>query len=418
MEAIGNRRAFEPLPGGGYVLALVDDGVRIEVRDLHRRDHALIAEVTILAEWAGVPLINGRRAITSALQNLSSQTARNTLAKHCALRGKTFEKDGGDVFGWAEKIDDACVRVIEAERTEDGAIVLDDAADDDPPQDFVVHGLRIPADSHSQIISDGGGLKSLIQLLVLGTMAKSGIPVAYFDWEWNASRHLARKRRLFGNERLECLFYKACKNPLAVTRDHLRRFCEERAIQFVAIDSIGRCCDGKLADDDVARAYNNALAELPPSLAAAHVPKTNFDPGLDAKAFGSAFFHNYARMTWTVRKQAGADPSIVTVMLVPQKQNDGERQQPVALEFTFAADRIDVHAVDPAAVDGLSDSLPLHARIEGLLRSGAQTIAFISEELGAKPDSVTKALKRSQAFTKVLGQDGIQRFGLAVRRAS
>jgi hypothetical protein len=49
------------------------------------------------------------------------------------------------------------------------------------------------------------------------------------------------------------------------------------------------------------------LDDLPPSLAAAHVPKNGSDHTADLKAFGSAFFHNYARMTWSVRKQADSD---------------------------------------------------------------------------------------------------------------
>src|SRR5260370_32031989 len=98
----------------------------------------------------------------------------------------------------------------------------DDAPASEPPHDFHVHGLAIPADSHSQIVADGSGLKSILQLLILGEMAKAGIPVLYLDWEWNAARHLARKRRLFGVERLPCLHYMRCRQPLSVEVDHVR----------------------------------------------------------------------------------------------------------------------------------------------------------------------------------------------------
>ena len=178
-------------------------------------------------------------------------------------------------------------------------------------------------------------MKSMLILLILGEMAKAGIPVAYLDWEWNAARHLARKRRLFGPERLDALFYLRCRNSLAVEQDHIRRFCEERAIAFIGLDSIGAACDGKLADDDVARAYNRALDDLPPSLAAAHVPKGTMEPGADPKAFGSAFFHTYAPITWGVKKQVGVDDDLVTIMLVPSKQNDGARAQPSSRVSVF-----------------------------------------------------------------------------------
>jgi hypothetical protein len=243
--------------------------------------------------------------------------------------------------------------------------------------------------------------------------------VCLVDWEWNAARHLARKRRLFGDGRLELLHYLRCRNSLAVERDHVRRFCEERRIAFIGLDSIGAACDGKLADDDVARAYNRALDDLPPSLAAAHVPKAPTDAAADLKAFGSAFFHNYARMTWTVKKQLGADDDTVTVMLVPHKQNDGTRLRPVGLEFTFTPQRITVRSVDPVTVEGLSQSLPIPARIRHLLRTGPRTIAEIARELDAKPDSVQKAIQRGRGFTRLTNNpDGVHRIALLEERRS
>jgi hypothetical protein len=311
-------------------------------------------------------------------------------------------------------VDEACCRVIEADRAGTEAIVLDDAPADGPPRDFTVHGLSIPADSHSQIITDGGGLKSLMLLLVLGEMAKRGIPVCYLDWEWNAERHLARKRRLFGAGRLDSLFYLRCQSPLAVEKDHIRRFCEDKHIQFIALDSISAACDGKLADDDVARAYNRALSDLPPSLAAAHVPKGIVEPGTEQKAFGSAFFHNFARMTWSVRKQINtATDDIVSVSLTPHKQNDGARARTVGLEFTFAPERITVRNVDVATVDGLADALPLWQRMKTALTRGPQTLARLSDDLGANVETLDRTVRRKNGlFTRVPSTDGITRIAL------
>ncbi len=308
-------------------------------------------------------------------------------------------------------IDEACRLVIEAERHGIAVTALDDAPHAGPPKDFLVHGLAIPADSHSQLVSDGGGLKSLLLLLILGEMAKRGIPVLYVDWEWNAGRHKARKERLFGRERLETLYYLRCHNSLAVEHSHIQRICDERAIQFLALDSIGAACDGKLADDDVARAYNRVLDDLPPTVSAAHVPKTALDPHADLKAFGSAFFHNYARMTWTVRKQADSD-GLVTVLVAPYKQNDGTRSRAVGLEFTFTPERIDVRAVDPLTVDGLAESLPLATRMIHQLKRGPQSFAELATALNAKVDSIIKAANRGRTFTRVPSADGITRVAL------
>jgi hypothetical protein len=410
LEPVGNRRAFERLPGDGYALALLDEGVRIETRRLRWERHQLFGELDVLCEWHGVSAYKG--SLSCADLNLSSQTARESRAKFCGLRAKSRP----DAFDWIGAIDEACREVIHAERQGDDAIVLDDAPASGPPRDYDVFGLKIPADSHSQLVADGGGMKSMLLLLVLGDLAQRGIPVALLDGEWNAERHLQRKRRLFGPGRLERLHYRRLRNSLSVERDHIRRFCDAQHIQFIGIDSISAVCDGKLADDDVARNYNRALDGLPPSLAAAHVPKS-MDPAADLKMFGSAFFHNYARMTWSVRKVVGQNDDVATVMLVPHKQNDGTRLAPVGLEFTFTAERIMVRNVDAATVDGLSEQLPIRLRMVPLLKHGPLTIVQIAEQLNAKPDAVIKALQRSQTFTKLTNcPDGVHRIALAERR--
>ena len=410
MEPIGNRRNFTDLPGGGYALTFIDEGVRVEVRHLRRERHQLFGEIDVQCDWAGARSFEG--SLSCADLNLSSQTARDARGKYCAARARVDSQ-----FDWAGVIDEMCRRVITAEEEGTEAIVLDDAPAEGAPRDFQVHGLSIPADSHSQLVTDGGGLKSLLLLLVLGAMARCGMAVAFLDWEWNASRHLGRKLRLFGAERLDSLYYLRCRNSLTVEKDHIRRFCEKRKIQFIALDSIGAACDGKLADDDVARAYNRALDDLPPSLAAAHVPKAIVDPAADQKAFGSAFFHNYARMTWSVKKQVGPSDDIVTVMLVPHKQNDGTRLRSVGLEFSFSPRQIAVRGVDLASVEGLAHALPLTVRMMHLLKRGPMTLVDIAQELDAKVATVTKAVQRGQAFTKLTNTpDGIHRIALVERR--
>src|SRR5204862_4903064 len=113
------------------------------------------------------------------------------------------------------------------------------------------------------------------------------------------------------------------------------------------VDSIGLACDGKLTDDDVAIRFHRALANLPPALCAAHVPKSAIAPDAkgDAQAFGSVYFNNLCRASWAVKKQPGASDDVVSVGLFPQKQNDGERRKPVGFQFTFSTERIEMETV-------------------------------------------------------------------------
>ena len=88
----------------------------------------------------------------------------------------------------------------------------------------------------------------------------------------------------------------------------------------------------------------------------------------------------------------------------------------MGLEFSFSPDQIAVRNVDPATVDGLSQSLPLGLRMMQLLKGGPMTIAAIAEQLDAKGDTVKKAVQRSPSLTKVLSADGITRIALVERR--
>src|SRR5262249_21225593 len=134
-------------------------------------------------------------------------------------------------------------------------------------------------------------------------------------------------------------------------------------------------------------------------------------------AFGSVYFTNLCRASWTVRKQPGATDNVVTVGLMPQKQNHGERSKPVGLEFTFHRTQIAVRPVNLATVEGLAERLSLSDRIGHALKHVPMTFVQLTEELGAKLDSVIKAVNRNdRSFTRITGSDGVHRIALVERR--
>jgi hypothetical protein len=415
---VGDRRILERLPGGGYAYVLLDDAVRIEARYLRREHgHLLHAEVDVRCEWGDLRKRQHNGSLSCADLNLSSQSARKALAKYCGERAQTK----ADAFDWPGAIDAACLEVIQAERQGADVIVLDDAPESQE-RDFDVSGIRIPADAASFLIAHGDSMKSLVALFISGNLAARGHRVLYLDWEWSADRHRRRKCRLFGEERLDGLEYLRCRAPLVFEVDRLRRYCDERRIEFIVIDSVGVACDGKLVDDDVAIRFHRALAKLPAALCTAHVPKSSLGPDGKGDAigpFGSVFFSNLCRTSWLVKKQPGASEDVVSVGLFPQKQNDGDRNRPVGLEFTFG-DRILVRNVDLVAVDGLADKMPIRVRAAHFLKTahGPRSAVEIAAEINEKSDSVYRALKRDTAFHKVLSADGIHRFALIERNVA
>lgn len=333
----GTRRTFERLAGGGYALDLLDEGVRLELRHLRRESRQLHAEVDVQCTWPGAARHD--QSLSCADLNLSSQAARKALAKHCAERSRSKAGE----FDWLTVLDAACIQAIGAERTGEDTIVLDDAVET-AARDVDVAGLVIPVDAPSILIAHGDSLKSMLLLYVCGTLAARGYRVLYCDYEWTAARHKTRKQRLFGAERLSTLWYRRCRSALTVEVDAIRRQCEADAIDFIALDSIGLACDGKLADDDTAIRFHRALGSLPPAMCAAHVPKSSLGPDAKGDAigpFGSVFFSNLCRASWLVKKQTGSTDDVVSVGCFPQNQNDGPRHRPVGLQFTFG-DRIAV----------------------------------------------------------------------------
>ena len=408
--AVTKRVEFTRLAGGGYSYALPDDGVRVELRYLHRDHGSVSAEVDVRCNWAAALTYDG--SLSCSVLNLSSQTTRKGLGKHCTERSKVGAAD----FDWIGVIDAACLMALRAEREGDAAIVLDDAPEI-TERDIDVYGLLLPTDAASLLIAHGDSLKSMTALLIAGTLVQRGMRVLYLDWEWSADRHRGRKVKLFGAERLDGLRYLRCRAPLVHEADRLRRYCEAEQIDYTIVDSVGLAADGKLADDDTAIRFYRALGTLPPALCCAHVPKTAAaDPKADAIGpFGSVFWHNMARASWLVKKTAGPSDNVAIVGLIPQKQNDGSRHQPVGLEFTFG-ERFAVRPVNLAGVEALADRVPVHQRMRHVLARGPMTYAAIAAELGAKVDTVQKAASRKGFLKLVNSADGIHRIALAEER--
>jgi hypothetical protein len=78
-----------------------------------------------------------------------------------------------------------------------------------------------------------------------------------------------------------------------------------------------------------------------------------------------------------------------------------------------------VQPVDAASLDELVGDLKLWERVRESLKAGPRTLASLAEELGAKTDSIEKAVKRKdRIFTRISGTDGIARIALLEGRAA
>jgi hypothetical protein len=379
--------------------------------DLIRTERS--GEVTAeLLVTSTAPAIGG--TIHHARVNLVSTRSRAELAKHLGTRVPALSLD------WSQVIEYACRETVLAYRAGAPAILLRDAPEPEagafliPP--FVL--ARMP----TLMFGDGGSAKSLIALAagltvhtgrpLLGLDAVDQLRVGFLDWEMDAVEHRVRARSLLGEE--SDLVYVPCARPLAEDVDRLRRIVRQHAIGYLIVDSVALACDGPPEAAEVAGRFFGALRELGlGSLLVAHVNRS----GDTDRPFGSAFWHNGARLTWYVKRESVIGSNRLTVGLFNKKSNVGPLAAPMGFDVTFAPDDIGITRTDVADIPDIAQHVPVRFRLEAEMRLGAKTITELATGLGTPVDTVKKTLERHEgrAFVRMPGTDGVYRWGLASR---
>jgi hypothetical protein len=267
--------------------------------------------------------------------NLSSVGARIERAKLLASRSD----DSVDWYGYLEEF---CARVFTADRKGSPAVALPSlpriAADESLP---IEHDWAVLKEHPAFLFGDGGSAKSYLALYAAGRLAQRGARVLFCDWELAGGTQRHRFERLFGDE-MPNVLYARCDRPLVIEVDRLRRMVQDHGITYVVFDSVAFACLGPPEAAETASAYFGALRQLGTvgSLHVAHVSKAE---GGDQKPFGSAFWHNGARLTWHVSAE---DVAIggrrLLVKLQPRKANLGERPAPLQAQVRFIPGRTEI----------------------------------------------------------------------------
>ena len=392
---------------GRYILPVQESGVEFDVDRLRWEHHQLKGELTVRARLAGVPAV-----LSSADFNLSSDRARTERARACKARAKT-----DDEVDWAGLVEWFCQEVLAAERRGQPAVLLRDLPRPTAADQLDIDGLTL-LDRHPVILfGDGGSTKSYTGLYLAGRLEQRGLKVLYCDWEFSGEDHRDRLERLFGSD-MPAIRYVRCERPLVHEVDRLRRIVRQDQIAFAVYDSIAFACDGPPEAAEHAGAYYRAVRSI--GVGSLHIAHTTKGEHSDKKPFGSTFWHNGARATWYIKLASEApDQHALTVGLFNRKSNIGSLRAPVGFEVTFDDERTTFRRINVADVADLSVQLPLWARIKHAVTEQPMTLVLLAEELGAKVDSVDKAVKRKPTvFTRIDGDDGVARIALLERRVS
>lgn len=409
-------RRFSRAGEGRYVLDVLDFCLVLDI-DRVKRDRwgALRGELTVRCDLPGAATIDGENLAWSGEVTLSDNRGRADVVR--ALESRVRASG----LSWPLLLDELGMRVRDAERSGEPAIDLRTASKPGPDEELRVGGITLLRRHPAIMFGDGGSAKSYLSLYLGGRLAQTGVRVGLFDWELDAPDHRLRLEHLFGAD-MPLITYARCHRPLVYEADRLTRIIHHHRIDFAIFDSIAFACDGPPEAAEVAGNYLRAVRAMRiGSLHLAHVAKNG--DAADQRPFGSAFWHNGARMTWNV-KLADGNPgdSEITIGLFNRKTNLGPRLPAVGFGVRFEAERTTFDRVNLADVESLAARLTTGERITAALKRGPATVAALADELDSKPDTVERTLRRwvtKGRIVRLEASNGVPtRYGLAeLRRA-
>ena len=374
--------------GDGYRFTWSDRSLSVTIDKLNQERDGLHCEIVVEAMQPGfAPLLYG-----PARYNLSSTPAAASLSKY--LRGFVEAIDWQGILQPVSKLTVALWRQGEP---------LQDLSDEVAEEPIVWSALPYVLQGHPNIIfGDGGTGKSTLALVLAMTLCGStsylpGIKAGrkyqflYLDWESDAQEHRRRAKALgFFNVERVSIKYQYCSATLADMVSEIKRLCKEHSIDGVVIDSAAAACGGKPEEAESTLKFFGALRSLHvTSIVVAH----NTKDGTQGKPFGSAFWYNYGRNIWEVRKAQEPGEGQLHIGLYHRKINSAGLFKPRGLVLRFGDGEMFFEPEDLRQVADLARGLGKVARIEAslLLQSG-RTAKELAAELGEGENTIAALL--------------------------
>lgn len=402
---------FLELSPGVYRVEVPDQGIVLHVDRLRREHGDLLAELTVSCSDPQAHRLTDEDVISAGTVNLSSIRARQDRASYLAKRSNL----SADRFDWGSAVEYLAIRVINAERVGQPALLLRDVPKPEAELAWTVYGVPILKRQPMILFGDGGAGKSTLALAILGTLARQGERPLYLDWEADEGEHREKLEQLFGPAMPDVCYLRGSA-PLIHDVDRVRRAVLAHGITYLAIDSAGVATSGPPEAAESANEFFRALRQIGlGALILAHIPHRE---GGEYKPFGSVFWHNLARSTWYLkRSEADGAPGMMTVALHHRKANRGPLLPARGLDITFG-DRITITSANLAEHPDFAAKLPTWQRMLAQIRAaGPCTAAELAREIDCKVDTIQTAARRHpQLFGTMAGADGITRIALLERR--
>lgn len=389
-------------PVGDSVFVVWKDRAVFDFSRFSERGDALSAEVAVTN--------NASAELHWARVNLASTQGRGALIR--AL------EDAEPVGDWRPLVDVACRMVARHVRTGEPAVALEPAAPTTETR-WAVDGW-IPAGQITVLFGDGGAGKSYLalSLALSGLLDRAITPrwrmgpltrVLYLDWESDRQEQAARLWRLtagLGSAPVDgAILHRTMRRPLRDEIAAVRGEVARQGVDFVICDSLAPASGPEPEHADAALSALLALRSLAVTvLCVAHVSKQQADAKAPARPYGSVHIQNLARSTIEARGDEAGDGDDVTVSLYHRKANQGRKQPPAAVRFSF----------DPDGAVRVSNGQPdtggasLAFQLLDALKNGPRESAALAEELDCTPNTLRSALGRLEKRGMVLrlGESG------------
>lgn len=392
----------------GYAAGFDDEAVEIAVDHLRRRSGELVGELTV--ECGLVERYGGH--LHRANFNLSSTTARNTLAKTLDERARPHQID------WRGLLESFCMAVLGKER-EGAPIQTVGHLPARAAQAYRI-GPLLPEGKTTIIYAAGGTGKSFLATGMAVAVASGhgfiGYPVhpggvLYLDWETDAYEIDDRVKKVAAGMAVATpqIHYRACAGSFDDMTEEVSRFVDEQGIGLVIIDSVGMATaasrDGGDANESAIRLFT-ALRHLSTTvLALDHI--TGDDVKAEkavAKPYGSIYKVNLARSVFELRRSTSEDEQI-HLALFHRKVNNGKPLKPIGIRMDHTDTAVTFRKEEVEEID-LVAATSNATRIGRALHIGPLTVEQIAEATGVTTGSVRTTLNRGRGSLFVKMPDG------------
>ena len=198
----------------------------------------------------------------------------------------------------------------------------------DPPPPLLID--RLDPEGHTILYGTGGIGKGALACSWIARLVAEGHRVLILDYEGHPGEW-ARRIGSLDPSAAAGVSYLAPIGPLRSVADAIAYEADALDITYVVVDSAVMACGDDPMKPDAARSYGEGVIRLGrPVLTLAHVTKLD-----DARyPFGSIFWHNLARTTWSLTADGEA------ALLTHRKHNNYAAVARLAVVMTWADGRL------------------------------------------------------------------------------